>query len=389
MPSSNEAEPPADDTGRSGDRAEPPANPAVSAESVVTTTADVVDRAADPAPNRSAAPGGAPVDADRGPEPAEAAVRVEDVRKSFGPVHALQGVSFTAARGSVLGILGPNGAGKTTTVKILSTLLRPDSGTAVVAGHDVRADPAGVRRSIMMTGQYAALDENLSGRENLELFGRLMGLSKKVARRRADTLLEEFDLVGAGRRAVRHYSGGMRRRVDIACGLVVRPEVVFLDEPTTGLDPRSRQGVWELVTALKEQGITVLLTTQYLEEADVLSDNIIVIDKGTVIAEGTADELKEKTGGSYCEVVPLDPTALGQAAAALGDLVPAAVTADLAGSDRLSIPAPDGAATLAEALRRLDAAGVDLADIALRRPSLDDVFLSITGHAGGRSGDSA
>lgn len=313
----------------------------------------------------------------------EPAVYVEDIRKSFGDVHALQGVSFTAPRGSVLGILGPNGAGKTTTVKILSTLLRPDSGTAVVAGHDVRKDPAGVRRSIMMTGQYAALDENLSGGENLELFGRLMGLSRKAARQRATTLLEEFDLSGAGRRAVRHYSGGMRRRVDIACGLVVKPEVVFLDEPTTGLDPRSRQGVWDLVNALKTQGITVLLTTQYLEEADVLSDNIIVIDKGTVIAEGTADELKEKIGGSYCEVVPLDPGQLEKVADALGDLVPPAVRSELAG-DRLSIPAPEGAATLAEALRRLDTVGIRLADIGLRRPSLDDVFLSLTGHTGGQ-----
>ncbi|MET8648605.1 MULTISPECIES: ATP-binding cassette domain-containing protein [Nocardia] len=312
----------------------------------------------------------------------EPAVIVEDVRKSFGDVHALQGISFTAAKANVLGILGPNGAGKTTTVKILSTLLRPDSGNAVVAGHDVRKDPSSVRRSIMMTGQYAALDENLSGRENLELFGRLMGLRKTVARRRADDLLEQFDLVSAGRRAVRNYSGGMRRRVDIACGLVVRPEVVFLDEPTTGLDPRSRQGVWDLVQILKSQGITVLLTTQYLEEADVLSDRIIVIDKGTVIAEGTADELKERTGGSYCEVVPLDPTQMRKVADALGDLVPAAVLAELEGVDRLSIPAPEGAATLAEALRRLDSAGVDLADIGLRRPSLDDVFLSITGHSG-------
>ncbi|MFI1914933.1 ATP-binding cassette domain-containing protein [Nocardia sp. NPDC020380] len=310
------------------------------------------------------------------------AVYVEDVRKSFGEVHALRGISFTADRGRVLGILGPNGAGKTTTVKILSTLLRPDSGIARVAGHDVRKDPAAVRRSIMMTGQFAALDENLSGRENLELFGRLMGLGRKDARRRADTLLEEFDLTGAGRRAVRHYSGGMRRRVDIACGLVVRPEVVFLDEPTTGLDPRSRQGVWDLVTALKNQGITVLLTTQYLEEADVLSDNIIVIDKGTVIAEGTADALKQKTGGSYCEIVPLDPTQLSRVAEALGDLVPAAVLADIGGHDRLSIPAPDGAATLSDALRRLDGVGIELADIGLRRPSLDDVFLSLTGHSG-------
>ncbi|GGL39180.1 ATP-binding cassette domain-containing protein [Nocardia jinanensis] len=310
------------------------------------------------------------------------AVRVENITKSFGDVHALRGVSFAAARGTVLGILGPNGAGKTTAVKILSTLLRPDSGTAVVAGHDIRKDPAGVRRSIMMTGQYAALDENLSGRENLELFGRLMGLGKSAARKRADALLAEFDLVASGRRPVRQYSGGMRRRVDIACGLVVRPEVVFLDEPTTGLDPRSRQGVWDLVSALKEQGITVLLTTQYLEEADVLSDNIIVIDKGTVIAEGTADELKEKTGGSYCEVVPLDPTQVGRAATALGDLVPPALALSLGGAERLSIPAPEGAATLAEALRRLDAADIALADIGLRRPSLDDVFLSITGHPG-------
>ncbi|GEM31045.1 daunorubicin resistance protein DrrA family ABC transporter ATP-binding protein [Nocardia neocaledoniensis NBRC 108232] len=308
---------------------------------------------------------------------------VSDVRKSFGDVHALQGISFRAEKASVLGILGPNGAGKTTTVKILSTLLRPDSGTAVVAGHDVRTDAAGVRRAIMMTGQYAALDENLTGRENLELFGRLMGLSKSAARKRAEVLLEEFDLVSAGKRAVRNYSGGMRRRVDIACGLVVRPEVVFLDEPTTGLDPRSRQGVWDLVTALKNQGITVLLTTQYLEEADVLSDNIIVIDKGTVIAEGTADQLKAKTGGSFCEIVPLDPSRLAATVEALGDLVPAAVAAEIAGADKLSVPAPDGAATLAEALRRLDSAGIDLADIALRRPSLDDVFLSITGHSGG------
>ena len=324
---------------------------------------------------------------DNAESPPETAVLFADVRKSFGDVHALQGVSFTAARGSVLGILGPNGAGKTTTVKILSTLLRPDSGTAEVAGHDVLSDPAGVRRSIMMTGQYAALDENLSGRENLELFGRLMGLSKKAARDRADTLLEEFDLVGAGKRAVRGYSGGMRRRVDIACGLVVRPEVVFLDEPTTGLDPRSRQGVWDLVIALKNQGITVLLTTQYLEEADVLSDNIIVIDRGTVIAEGTADELKEKTGGSYCEIVPLDPTRVSQAIEALGNLVPESIAKEFAdqsaGVDRISIPAPDGATTLAEALRRLDAGAVELADIGLRRPSLDDVFLSITGHSGG------
>ncbi|QBJ95554.1 ATP-binding cassette domain-containing protein [Rhodococcus sp. ABRD24] len=312
----------------------------------------------------------------------DSAVLVDDVHKSFGEVKALRGVSFQAERGTVLGILGPNGAGKTTAVKVLSTLLRPDRGRAVVAGHDVVSHAAEVRRSIMMTGQYAALDETLSGRENIELFGRLMGLDRASARHRAQNLLREFDLLDAGKRAVRHYSGGMRRRIDIACGLVVRPEVVFLDEPTTGLDPRSRQGVWALVSSLKAQGITVLLTTQYLEEADLLSDNIIVIDRGTVIAEGTADQLKARTGGSYCEVVPLDPQQLPWAVHALGDLVPADVRAKIAeGGDRLSIPAADGAATLSEALRRLDRAGIELADIALRRPSLDDVFLSLTGHS--------
>ncbi|QQZ11926.1 MULTISPECIES: ATP-binding cassette domain-containing protein [Rhodococcus] len=312
----------------------------------------------------------------------DATVLVDNVHKSFGDVHALQGISFTAEKGTVLGVLGPNGAGKTTIVKILATLMRPDLGRAFVAGHDVVKDAPAVRRSIMMTGQYAALDETLTGKENLELFGRLMGLDKATARQRADELLDEFELAAAGRRAVRNYSGGMRRRIDIACGLVVRPQVVFLDEPTTGLDPRSRQGVWRLVERLKTQGITTLLTTQYLEEADLLSDNIIVIDKGTVIAEGTADQLKARTGGTYCEVVPLDPQQLAQAVEALGDLVPREIAAELAsGDDKLSIPAPTGAATLTEALRRLDCAEIELADIALRKPSLDDVFLALTGHA--------
>nr|WP_314142349.1 ATP-binding cassette domain-containing protein [uncultured Rhodococcus sp.] len=312
----------------------------------------------------------------------DAAVHVEDVHKSFGDVHALRGISFSAERGTVLGILGPNGAGKTTMVKVLSTLVRPDGGRAVVAGHDVVDDAAAVRRSIMMTGQYAALDDNLSGRENIELFGRLMGLDKTAAKSRAGALLDEFDLADTGKRPVKGYSGGMRRRIDIACGLVVRPEVVFLDEPTTGLDPRSRQGVWSLVEALKNQGITVLLTTQYLEEADVLSDNIIVIDKGTVIAEGTSDQLKATTGGSFCEVVPLDPVDLPRVAYLLGDLVPAAVSAKMSpGMEKLSVPAPDGAKTLAEVLRRIDGSDIELADIALRRPSLDDVFLSLTGQA--------
>ena len=309
------------------------------------------------------------------------AVLVDDVHKSFGATTALRGITFAARPGEVLGILGPNGAGKTTTVNILSTLVRPDHGRAVVAGHDVVTDAPGVRRSIMLTGQYAALDEALTGYENLVMFGRLMGLRKRAARARATELLAEFDLEHAADRKVATYSGGMRRRIDIACGLVVRPEVVFLDEPTTGLDPRSRQGVWDLVASLQGMGITTLLTTQYLEEADALSDRIIVIDHGTVIAEGSADELKARTGGSYCEVVPLDLKRLPDVVSALGPLLPLDFDRTcIDGRDRIAVPAPDGAKTLAEALRRLDFAGIELVDIALRRPSLDDVFLSLTGH---------
>ncbi len=308
-------------------------------------------------------------------------VVVEGIEKSFGDVHALRGIDFEAAPGEVLGILGPNGAGKTTMVNILSTLVTPDSGRATVAGHDVVADPAAVRKRIMLTGQYAALDDMLSGYENLVMFGRLMGLRKPAAQARARELLGEFDLEKAANRRVGTYSGGMRRRIDIACGLVVRPDVVFLDEPTTGLDPRSRQGVWDLVRSFKTAGITTLLTTQYLEEADALSDQIIVIDHGVVIAAGTADELKHRTGGSYCEIVPLDLEDLPEIVAALGSLLPEEnVKALTPESDRITIPAPDGAKTLAEALRRLDNASVELVDIALRRPSLDDVFLQLTGH---------
>ncbi|WP_280258188.1 ATP-binding cassette domain-containing protein [Nocardia wallacei] len=309
-------------------------------------------------------------------------VLVEGIEKSFGPVAALRGIHFEAAPGEVLGVLGPNGAGKTTTVNILSTLIAPDRGRALVAGHDVVADPAAVRRSVMLTGQFAALDDMLTGAENLVLFGRLLGLRKRAARARAAELLAEFDLAAAADRKVGTYSGGMRRRIDIACGLVVRPDVVFLDEPTTGLDPRSRQGVWDLVEGFRNEGITTLLTTQYLEEADALCDRIIVIDHGAVIAEGTADELKSRTGGSYCEVVPLDLNDLPAIAAALGTLLPDTDRTVLSGdSDRITIPAPDGHKTLAEALRRLDGAGVELVDIALRRPSLDDVFLQLTGHS--------
>lgn len=307
------------------------------------------------------------------------AVVVNGIRKTFGPVVAVRDISFHISRGEVVGLLGPNGAGKTTMVDILSTLTRPDHGHAEVAGHDVISDPAGVRRSIMLTGQHVALDDMLTGRENLVMFGRLQGLKKSAARARAKALLAQFDLVDAADRCVSTYSGGMRRRIDIACGLVVRPEVVFLDEPTTGLDPRSRQSIWDLVADFKEAGIATLLTTQYLEEADALSDRIIVIDHGMIIAEGTADELKERTGATYCEIVPRHLKDLPAMAEALSSLLPEENRAALTpASDRIAMPAPDGPNTLVRALRQLGAANIELLDVALRRPSLDEVFLALT-----------
>ncbi|WP_197377430.1 ATP-binding cassette domain-containing protein [Mycolicibacterium baixiangningiae] len=307
------------------------------------------------------------------------AVVVEGVGKAFGSVVALADISFEVARGEVLGLLGPNGAGKTTAVDILSTLARPDRGRALVAGYDVVSDPAGVRRSIMLTGQQVALDDMLTGRENLVMFGRLQGLNKAEARTRADDLIEHFDLVHAADRRIGTYSGGMRRRIDIACGLVVRPEVVFLDEPTTGLDPRSRQSIWDLVAEFKLAGIATLLTTQYLEEADILSDRIVVLDHGTIIAEGTADQLKERTGATYCEIVPRDLGQLPAVIEALGALLPDKHRAVLtSASDRVAIPAPDGPNTLVQALRQLSAVNIELCDIGLRRPSLDEVFFALT-----------
>ncbi|MGB8207224.1 MAG: ATP-binding cassette domain-containing protein [Mycobacterium sp.] len=306
----------------------------------------------------------------------EKTVIVSGVSKSFGDVAALRDISFEVSRGEVLGLLGPNGAGKTTMVDVLSTLTRPDRGHARVAGHDVVSHPARVRRSIMLTGQQVAVDNLLTGHQNLMLFGQLQGLTQAVARARAAELIREFDLEGAANRRVETYSGGMRRRIDIACGLVVRPEVAFLDEPTTGLDPLSRQSIWDLVGRFKDAGITTLLTTQYLQEADALSDRIIVIDRGVVIAEGTAEQLKERTGSRYCEIVPKNSKELPAMAEALSSLLP--YEKPTLASDRIAIPASDGANTLVEALRRLDVANIGVADVALRRPSLDDVFIALT-----------
>lgn len=306
-------------------------------------------------------------------------VVVSGIRKSFGDVIALRDISFTVAAGEVVGLLGPNGAGKTTMVDILSTLTSPDRGQALVAGHDVVAEPAKVRRAIMLTGQQVAVDDMLTGRQNLVMFGRLLGLTKSAARARAAELLRELDLEDAANRRVGTYSGGMRRRIDLACGLIVRPEVAFLDEPTTGLDPRSRQSIWELIRRFSDEGIATLLTTQYLEEADALSDRVVLIDRGAIIAEGTADELKQRTGSGSVEIIPKDPADVRAAVIALGALLPdehrAAVAAD---ADRIVMPAPNGANSLIEALRRLDSAGIELVDVALRRPSLDDVFFALT-----------
>lgn len=306
-------------------------------------------------------------------------IAVIAVSKSFGDVMALRDISFEVGVGEVIGLLGPNGAGKTTMVDILSTVTRPDHGRAWVAGHEVVAEPAKVRRAIMLTGQQVAVDNMLTGTQNLVTFGRLQGLSKDAAMRRAAELIEEFDLQDAADRRADTYSGGMRRRIDIACGLTVRPKVAFLDEPTTGLDPRSRQSIWQLIARFKDAGITTLLTTQYLEEADALSDRIIMIDGGSIIAEGTVDELKRLTGSGYCEIVPQDPADLPAVANVLASMMPErGGTALSVTVDRITIPAPDGANTLVEAIRLIDQAGIALTDIGLRRPSLDDVFFTLT-----------
>jgi ABC-2 type transport system ATP-binding protein len=308
------------------------------------------------------------------------AIVVEGLVKRFGATTALAGVDLTVAEGTVLGLLGPNGAGKTTVVRILTTLLRPDGGRVEVAGVDVLHNPDAVRSSIGLTGQYAAVDEYLTGFENLEMVGRLYRLSKRDARGRATELLERFDLADAAGRPAKTYSGGMRRRLDIAASLIARPRVLFLDEPTTGLDPRSRLGMWEFIADLADGGTTILLTTQYLEEADRLADRMVVIDRGRVIARGTADELKAQVGGQRLELTMAEAAELLVAAERLRPLALEEPHLDET-ARRLSLPVSGGIDVLAEAIRRLEGTGVEVLDLALRRPDLDDVFLTLTGHA--------
>jgi ABC-2 type transport system ATP-binding protein len=309
---------------------------------------------------------------------AEGLVKVYRSRKS--EVRALDGVDLVVEEGTVLGLLGPNGAGKTTAVRILATLLKPDAGRATVAGYDLRRQPDAIRRVIGLSGQYAAVDENLTGRENLWLFGRLYQLTSGDARQRAGELLEEFDLLDAADRVVKTYSGGMRRRLDLASALIGRPRLLILDEPTTGLDPRSRLGMWDVIRALVREGTTLLLTTQYLEEADELADRIAVVDHGRIIARGTADELKLQVGGERIEVVIHDRERIGQACQILGRIGVGEASID-EHTRRVIVPSEGGARRLAVVIRDLDEAGIAIDDIALRRPTLDDVFLALTGHA--------
>ncbi|MFG3546946.1 ATP-binding cassette domain-containing protein [Streptomyces sp. NPDC047725] len=307
------------------------------------------------------------------------AIYAEGLVKTFGDVRALDGVDLDVPEGTVLGLLGPNGAGKTTTVRCLTTLLRPDSGTAAVAGIDVLKQPNEVRRAIGLSGQFAAVDEYLTGRENLQMVGQLYQMRARAAKARAAELLEQFHLSDAADRPTKTYSGGMRRRLDLAAALVVSPPVMFMDEPTTGLDPRNRQELWEVIKQLVAGGTTLLLTTQYLEEADHLAHDIAVVDHGRVIARGTSDQLKARTGGERVEVVVHEREHIGTASEVLAAFGkgPASVETH---TRKITVPVTGGAKLLAEIIRELDVRGVELDDVGLRRPTLDDVFLSLTGH---------
>ena len=308
------------------------------------------------------------------------AIKASGLAKAYGDVVALNGIDIEVEQGTVLGLLGPNGSGKTTTVRILATLLQADSGSASVGGFDVATQPDEVRSVIGLTGQYAAVDEYLTGRENLELFGRLFHLSKFDAAKRAAELLDRFDLSDAADRGIKGYSGGMRRRLDLAASLIGRPNVLFLDEPTTGLDPRSRQGMWEVIEDLISEGTTVLLTTQYLEEADQLANRIVVLDHGNVIAKGTSNELKSQVGGDRIEIVVESVGDVSNAAALIQEFGSApAITEDL--TKTILLPVAGGSTAIVNIVRKLDENKIAIADIALRRPTLDDVFLSLTGHA--------
>ncbi len=308
------------------------------------------------------------------------AIQAQGLVKHFGEVKALNGVDLEVEQGTVVGLLGPNGSGKTTTVRILSTLLQADSGSGTIGGFDVATQPDQVREVIGLTGQYSAVDQYLTGRENLELFGRLFHLSKKDAVSRADELLARFDLTDAADRGIKGYSGGMRRRLDLAASLIGRPSVLFLDEPTTGLDPRSRQGMWEVIQGLVAEGTTVLLTTQYLEEADQLASRIVVLDHGSVIAQGTSDQLKSQVGGDRIELVVNASSDFDRAVAAVTPIASGAVTSTQV-ERRIVVPVSTGSTALVQAVRAMDESGIGIEDIALRRPTLDDVFLSLTGHA--------